>query len=217
MRPAGPHVERLGETAVVLSADGAPSMPVQRKIWNLAAAVRGWSGVEEAVAGMNNLTLFADASRRVAEIESRLKRAWEESPPEWPAGTTVEIPVAYGSTDGPDLAEVARACGCSEQEVAALHFEREYEVYFLGFQPGFAYLGDLDERLRLPRRAHPRASVPAGSVAIAERMTGIYPATSPGGWHVIGRTTMRLFDAERNPPALLMPGDRVRFVHAVDR
>ncbi len=116
--------------------------------------------------------------------------------------------------DGPDLDEVARLTGLSPEEVAARHVQAEYVVGFLGFAPGFAYLLGGDERLRVERRAEPRERVPAGSVALAGPYSGIYPRESPGGWQLIGSTTAVLFDATRDPPALLSPGDRVRFVPA---
>ena len=127
-------------------------------------------------------------------------------------GPLVEIPVRYGGRDGPDLAEVADRTGRSEADVVGLHAGREYRVYLVGFVPGFPYLGVLPEELDLPRRATPRVRVPAGSVAIAGRQTGIYPFASPGGWHLIGRTDTLIWDARRDPPALLAPGARVRFV-----
>lgn len=124
----------------------------------------------------------------------------------------VEVPVVYGGRAGADLPHVAEAAGLGEREAAELHCSVEYTVLFLGFMPGFPYLGPLPERLRIPRMATPRTGVPAGSVAVAEDQTGIYPVASPGGWRIIGRTPLRLFDARQDPPALLRPGDRVRFV-----
>jgi 5-oxoprolinase (ATP-hydrolysing) subunit B len=125
------------------------------------------------------------------------------------------VPVRYGGADGPDLAEVASATGLGEGEVVAAHAAAVYRVAFLGFSPGFPYLTGLPAGLTTARRAAPRRLVPAGSVAIAGTQAGIYPLASPGGWNLIGRTDLALFDAERNPPALLAPGDLVRFV-AVD-
>lgn len=130
-------------------------------------------------------------------------------PNDTPPGRLVEIPVRY---DGPDLAEVAAAASLTTERVIAIHSGREYRVALLGFVPGFAYLGALDQALILPRRSAPRPKVPAGSVAIAGAQTGVYPATTPGGWHLIGRTTTRMFDPTRSPPSLLAVGDRVRFV-----
>lgn len=124
---------------------------------------------------------------------------------------SVEIPVRY---DGSDLDEVARLTALSPEEVATRHMGAEYVVGFLGFAPGFAYLLGGDERLHVERRAEPRKLVLAGSVALAGPYSGIYPRESPGGWQLIGSTTAVLFDAMRDPPALLSPGDRVRFVSA---
>lgn len=128
-----------------------------------------------------------------------------------PTGGSIEIPVRY---DGPDLDEVARLKALSPEEVMARHMGEEYVVGFLGFTPGFAYLLGGDERLHVKRRAEPRERVPAGSVALAGPYSGIYPRESPGGWQLIGSTTAILFDATREPPALLSAGDRVRFVAA---
>jgi len=123
-------------------------------------------------------------------------------------GITVEIPVRY---DGEDLPVVAATLGCSVAEVIQLHSNASYVVEFCGFAPGFAYLGGLDQRLYLPRRASPRTRVPAGAVAIASSYSAVYPRESPGGWHLLGTTTMTLWDATRNQPALLQPGMNVRF------
>jgi KipI family sensor histidine kinase inhibitor len=127
-------------------------------------------------------------------------------------GRSFTVPVLY---DGPDLDAVAQAANIARGDVAKLHANAAYHVYMLGFLPGFAYLGDLPDKLRLPRLNEPRTRVPAGSVAIADEMTAIYPAESPGGWHLIGRTPMRLFDPHAHPPSLFAPGDSVTF-RAVD-
>jgi KipI family sensor histidine kinase inhibitor len=126
-----------------------------------------------------------------------------------------EIPVRFGGDDGPDLAEVAKTTGRSVDDIVATLCSLELRVYLIGFLPGFPYMGDLPEWLRLPRRTTPRTAVPANSVAIAGPQAAVYPWQSPGGWHLLGRTTVQMFDvrnAER--PALLAPGDTVRFVHA---
>ena len=143
------------------------------------------------------------------EVVRRLDAARTVALPE-PA--LVEVPVRYGGEWGPDLAEVAAACGLTPAEVVREHSRAEYVVYFLGFSPGFAYLGGLPPRIAAARRPTPRTRVPAGSVAIGGSQTGVYPLASPGGWQLIGRTPLALFDPRRTPPALLAAGDRVRFV-----
>ena len=124
----------------------------------------------------------------------------------------VDIPTLYGGEYGPDLPFVASNAGMSEQEVVQTHSGTDYLVYAMGFSPGFPYLGGLDSRLNTPRLKSPRTSIPAGSVGIAETQTGVYPVASPGGWQLIGRTPLKLFDAESESPAAIHPGDRVRFV-----
>ncbi|WP_103383539.1 5-oxoprolinase subunit PxpB [Pseudonocardia dioxanivorans] len=126
----------------------------------------------------------------------------------------VEIPVVY---DGPDLDEVASLTGLSPAEVVAAHTGTPWRVAFAGFAPGFAYLVGGDPRLRVPRRAEPRTSVPAGSVGLAGEFSGVYPRSTPGGWQLLGRTDATLWDIRRDPPALLGPGDRVRFVPVQNR
>ena len=121
---------------------------------------------------------------------------------------SIEIPTCY---DGPDLADTAARSAMSAEELVAIHTAPEYRVFFLGFVPGFAYCGPLDTRIVAPRLERPRERVPAGAVAIADGQTAVYPLDSPGGWRLIGRTELALFDPRRDPPALLRPGDRVRF------
>jgi KipI family sensor histidine kinase inhibitor len=129
-----------------------------------------------------------------------------------PEPRTLEIPVAYGGEYGPDLEAVAALAGRSCDDVIAIHSSAEYLVYFLGFSPGFPYLGGMPESIAAPRLETPRRRVPAGSVAIGGRQTGVYPVASPGGWRIIGRTPLRLFDPGADPPVLLRMGDHVRFV-----
>ena len=124
----------------------------------------------------------------------------------------VEIPVCYGGAFGPDLEDAAHRCGLSAAEMIRQHAEPLYRVYFLGFLPGFAYLGGLPPPLAVPRRAAPRLVVPAGAVGIAGEQTGVYPIETPGGWQIIGRTPLKLYDPKREPPSLLALGDRVKFI-----
>ncbi len=127
------------------------------------------------------------------------------------SGQEVELPVVY---DGEDLAEVGRLTGLGERGVVEAHTAREWTVAFCGFAPGFGYLVSEDDRLHVPRRESPRTRVPTGSIGLAGEFTGVYPRESPGGWQLIGRTSARVWDLDRDPPALLVPGARVRFVEA---
>ncbi len=129
----------------------------------------------------------------------------------------IEIPVCYGGQYGEDLAEACRITGLSEQEFIDLHCAGEYRVYMIGFLPGFAYLGGLDERLHLPRKKVPRTQITAGSVGIGGGQTGVYPLASPGGWNLIGRTPLRLFDPDREEPVLLRSGDLIRFIQISEK
>jgi KipI family sensor histidine kinase inhibitor len=126
-------------------------------------------------------------------------------------GELVELPVTY---DGPDLESVAEHCGLPVEEVVRAHREADYVVAFCGFAPGFAYLTGAPEALHVPRLGEPRSKVPAGSVGLAGSFTGVYPRSSPGGWRLVARTDERLWDLDREPPALLAPGTRVRFIDA---
>ena len=177
----------------------------------LAASLRAAPirGVLEAVPGLETVLVElaqpgADPDALIASLEDRVDslRVAPEN------GRAHVIPAVY---DGPDLADVATLAGLTTDEVVALHTSVELRVLFCGFAPGFAYLGDLPANLRVDRLETPRTRTPAGSVAIAGRMSGIYPADLPGGWRVIGRTDVTLFDPRRDPPVTLLPGDRVRF------
>lgn len=186
-----------------------------------AASVRGldaalrerpFSGLVECVPTHRSLLVVLDAERIALADAVLALRERLAHPGRAPEPRHHVVPVVYGGTDGPDLEAVAAALGLTAGAVVDLHAAAEYEVQMLGFAPGFAYLGPLEARLALPRRKTPRERVPAGSVAIASHHTAVYPTASAGGWHLIGRTSLRLFDPERVPPARLAPGDRVRFL-----
>lgn len=207
-----PQLHPLGDRALLCSLPAPATLPQQQRIWALAELASAWEEVSEVVPGMNNLTLIA--KRPVADLDTlaqRIEKTWPKLSGERSAGRTVEIPVVYGGSAGPDLDNVARHTGLSVNEVIARHSGAEYVVYFLGFLPGFAYMGGLDTSLATPRHTTPRVSIPAGSVGIGGEQTGIYPMASPGGWQLIGRTSLQLFDPAQQPPTLLRPGDRVRF------
>jgi 5-oxoprolinase (ATP-hydrolysing) subunit B len=204
-----PNFRRVGAAAIVLECS-EPGVATQRRLWGLGRAARDWRHVREAVVGAGNLTLAFERDAVTYEaLRDALGCAWEEAPGGIVQARTFEIPVRY---EGEDLQAVADACSLRIDEVVALHTAGTYVVAFVGFLPGFAYLDGLDARLHLPRRTQPRTRVPAGAVAIAGLQTGVYPFESPGGWHVIGGTELRMFDPDRDPAALLQPGDDVRFV-----
>ena len=169
-------------------------------------------GIVELVPAYRTVLIVADPGEAEAldDLAARLPHL-ELPPAETVAGETVEIPVRY---DGEDLPEVAGLTGLDAEEVVRRHTAPEYTVAFLGFSPGFPYLVGLDPALEVPRRDTPRTSIPAGSVGLAGNQTGIYPTASPGGWQLIGRTDVTLFDPARDPPALLAPGTRLRFTVA---
>lgn len=143
------------------------------------------------------------------QIESLLEAGVE--PREAPA-RVVPVPVCYGGAHGPDLEEVARARGLAPEQVVEAHVASEHVVFMIGFTPGLPYIGGLDPRLAVPRRATPRTRIPAGTVAIARDQTVIYSLETPGGWNLIGRTPVKLFDPAADPPCRLQAGDRIRFV-----
>ncbi|GAB3627535.1 allophanate hydrolase [Pandoraea terrae] len=202
----------LGEGALLCEAGATATLLTQRRVWHVASVARGWPHVRDTIPGMNNLTVIYDPLAADADtLAAKLREAWQAPPPAGETGRDIEIPVAYGGKHGPDLAEVARHTRLAPKTVVQRHAKAEYIVYFLGFQPGFAYLGGLDPSLATPRRAEPRLSVPAGTVGIGGSQTGIYPMSSPGGWQLIGHTAMTLFDPTQDPPTLLAPGDRIRF------
>ncbi len=207
------------EAVLCLSLDGTPAPPTQRRLLALAAALRGRPGLCEVVPGLHSLTLCLtpqaalDPPAREA-LEAAARQAWTRARPAREALRQRELPVHYGGDDGPDLAEAAAQLGLSPAQLIEAHAAPQYEVACLGFLPGFPYLLGLPAALALPRRASPRLRVPAGSVGIGGAQTGVYPCEAPGGWQLIGRTDVRLFDPAAASPTWLLPGDRLRFVPA---
>jgi KipI family sensor histidine kinase inhibitor len=192
-----------GERALLAELDDPASVPGTRD------AIAALDGVIEAVAGAATVLAVVDPAA-VNDVREALARL-EPTTITRAGRAPVEVLVVY---DGADLADVAADTGMSVDEVVARHSAASYIVRFCGFSPGFAYLDGLDPRLRVARRSEPRTAVPAGSVAIAGEFTGIYPHPSPGGWRLLGRTDASLWDVTRDPPALLAPGTRVRFVRS---
>jgi len=180
-----------------------------------AAAI---SGVRDIVPTYRSVAIYFDPLR--TDTDALLERITHEAESAGPGavvpGEPVRIPVCYGGDLGPDLPQVAAFAKLSEDEVVRLHGTVTYRVFMLGFVPGFAYLGMVDPRIAMPRRATPRVRVPSGSVGIAGVQTGIYPAETPGGWQLIGRTPIRPFDPSRADPFLMKAGDAVQF-YAIDR
>ena len=167
----------------------------------------------EVVPGIDTVLVRFDAAHEdAAAAEAAIQAVLERgAAPLAATADLVEIPVVDGGEHGPDLEARSAATGLSADEIVALHTSRDYPVDMVGFTPGFAFVGGLDDRLRVPRRKEPRQRVPAGSVGIADGRTGLYAMASPGGWTLIGRTPMRLFDAQAAEPFVLRPGMRVRF------
>jgi KipI family sensor histidine kinase inhibitor len=195
----------VGDRAVLLELPDLEAVHSYSAAARAAQRVGTLAGASEVVPGYRTLLVSgADPAALAAAL-----RGLEPQPPEEVAGRTVEIPVVY---DGEDLAEVARLAGMREAEVIERHTSADYLIAFLGFTPGFPYLVGLDPALHVARRASPRTTVPAGAVGLAGGQTGIYPRPSPGGWQLLGHTDAVLFDPERDPPALLAPGGRLRFV-----
>lgn len=168
-------------------------------------------GVVDMIPAATTLMLRLDPTRTDAEQVGKAVRAAEPVRGSRVEAGRVEVPVTY---DGEDLAEVARLTGLGERGVVEAHTAQEWTVAFCGFAPGFGYLVGTDDRLHVPRRSNPRTKVPARSVALAGEFTSVYPRESPGGWQLIGRTSVEPWDLTREPPALLVPGARVRFVEA---
>lgn len=207
----------LGENAVVLELQPPVTLDSQQKIWALAAHLSQQPEVQEVIPGMNNLTLLLQgADNSGVEMIHKLQELWQASEAMSFESRLIEIPVHYGGEMGPDLDFVAEHAEMTPKQVVECHSGVEYVVYFLGFQPGFSYLGGMPERLATPRRAEPRLVVPQGSVAIGGSQTGIYPLQTPGGWQIIGRTSTKLFDPAQNSPTLLRPGDKIRFIPAAE-
>lgn len=209
-----PVVLPLGDAAFLLRLGTHADRATAQTAAALADAItrETISGVTEVVAAGASVAVYCDPlAPDAARIEQHLRviAAHVDEVPPLDDGQLHEIAVRY---DGADLDDVAARTGLTRAEVIARHSEREYAVLAIGFAPGFAYLGELDPALVLPRRDSPRARVPAGAVAIAGAQTGIYPRVSPGGWHLLGTTDAVLFDAARESPALFRAGDRVRFV-----
>jgi len=206
----------FGDNALLIEFGDVISSEVNQKVIALNEAIlkAEIQEVEELIPTYRSLlvhynplkTTYEQLVFRIKDIEKTLKELRVEL-----EGRKVIIPVVYGEEYGPDLSNVAHYHGLTEEQVIKQHSEREYRVYMLGFVAGFPYLGEVPDEIATPRLAKPRLKVPAGSVGIAEKQTGIYPCETPGGWRIIGRTPLKLFNPLRQPPALLKPRDIVKF------
>jgi 5-oxoprolinase (ATP-hydrolysing) subunit B len=207
-----PVFSLLGTSAALFEAPGETTLAAQQRIWSLAREAETWPEVREAVPGMNNLMLVYERPPRTpADMETRLQAAWQAAPPLTLEGRVVELPVVYGGEAGPHMADVVAHTRLSVDEIVELHSAPLYPVYALGSHPGYCYLGGMDPRIATPRRKVPVLSIPGGAVSIGGAQTGVSASAGPSGWNTIGCTRMRFFDPERAVPALLQPGDSIRF------
>ena len=216
------RVEAASDSALFISFADSISLETHRRVVALFHAVEGlrdrYPGIRNLHPAYSSLLIDFDPLQLTHEqLESLVAPLIVESvPANLRRSGLIEIPVCYDREFAPDLATVAQHSSLTEEQVIATHAEGDYFVYFLGFSPGFAYLGGLASQLHVPRLVAPRKQVSAGSVGIGGSQTGIYPNASPGGWQLIGRTPLRMFDAATSPPSLLQPGDGVRF-RRIDR
>lgn len=211
-----PQIKITGDTSVAIVFGDEISEQINTKIRAFDTALNDEQidGVYETVPTYCTLTIhYAPEVIRFQELKAKLEtmlavahKAQKMNP------VIIEIPVLYGGEYGPDLAYVAQYNHMTPEEVIRIHSEAEYLIYMLGFTPGFSYMGGMDERIATPRLKSPRVLIPAGSVGIAGKQTGIYPIDSPGGWQLIGRTPVHLYDAERDTPILLDAGLHVKFI-----
>ena len=210
-----PRYRLMGDRSVLVELGDEISPLVNQKVRGLLVGLdhQKMDGILELVPGYRSLlVVFNPLEIELESLKGKIENAVGQldssrlAPPR-----TIEIPVAYGDEYGPDLEWVAEFQKMTGEEVVQLHTEPLYRVYMIGFMPGFPYLGEVPDALVTPRRETPRTHVPQGSVAIAQKQTGIYPVESPGGWQIIGRTPIRLFDPEKKKPSLLQMGDQVKF------
>lgn len=206
----------VGDSAVFVEFPAEISPEINRKVHLLASAIekKKIEGVVEVVPTYRSLCIYYHPVKieleRLLEKVNEIKSSLEEI--QTPPPKVVEIPVVYGGEYGPDLDSVAKYNHLSSKEVIKIHSGTKYLVYMFGFSPGFPYLGGMDERIATPRLKTPRVKVPAGSVALAGTQTGIYSIEFSGGWRLIGRTPVKLFDPAKHPPVPFLPGDYIKFV-----
>jgi inhibitor of KinA len=209
------QIKPAGDSAVLLQLPQQINLSTHQKVSHLASALDQAviPGLLELVPAYCTVMVHYDPARQTyAGITTEIRKFLGTDLPSADSHQRiVEIPVVYGGEYGPDLADVAKLNGLAPEEVVQIHSQGKYSVYLMGFTPGFPYLGGLDPRIATPRLSSPRTQVPAGAVGIAGDQTGVYSIASPGGWRIIGRTPLRLFDLSRQEPFLLQPGDEVHF------
>ncbi len=205
-----------GDKAFVIEMGTGISPEINRAVHNLFLSIERQAilGVLDMVPTYRSLLINYDPlTLSPDELEGWIRELTQDlDETATGASRVVELPTVYGDDHGPDLGHVAGHNGLTEEEVIALHSGTDYLVYMMGFTPGFTYLGGMSEKIATPRLQTPRTAIPAGSVGIAERQTGVYPIESPGGWQLIGRTPVQLFDPSKQPPVIAEPGDYIRFV-----
>ena len=206
-------IRPASDRSVLVAFGGEIDAAVNAHVVRLTHSLEGVRGIVNLHPAYASLLIDFDPRRHTHEqIEALVRQRIEHPAREEAPARLVEIPVRFGGECGPDLGDVAAHAGCSTDRVVELFAAAEYRVYFVGFSTCFPYLGGLPADLSTPRLAAPRKHVPEGSVAIGGSQAGVYPLASPGGWRLIGRTSLRLFDPASEPPPLLRMGDRVRFV-----
>lgn len=210
-------ISPVGDTAILISFGDVISPTINYKIRRMIEMIEDMKdpAIQEIIPAYTSLLIQYDAlESSYKELKARLEPlvSIPVEISEEDCVTVIEIPTLYGGEYGPDLPVVAAHNHMSEDEVVSIHSGRDYLVYMLGFIPGFAYLGGMDSRIATPRLQTPRQSIPAGSVGIAGEQTGIYPSQSPGGWQIIGRTPITMYDLQREVPSLLSAGQYVRYV-----
>lgn len=210
-----PKFRIMGDRAVLVELGDDISPQINQKVRGLYIGTKGHriKGIKDLVPSYRSLMVVYDPLIiSLNSLESQMNEIWNAlDDARLPDPRTVEIPVVYGDKYGPDLEWIADYHKMTPQDVIRLHTQPTYQVYMIGFMPGYPYMGEVPDELVTPRRKTPRTHVPRGSVGIAQKQTGIYPVASPGGWQIIGRTPVRLFDPQGKPPSFLEMGDRVKF------
>ncbi|NKK55452.1 5-oxoprolinase subunit PxpB [Rhizobium leguminosarum bv. viciae] len=209
------RVSSIGARSFLLEAPGDFDLVAQRRIWALSQSVKGWPELAENIPGMTNLlVIFKETPEDPAAVVARLLEAWENARSIDLNGKTIEIPVDYGGEYATDLPALCDLSGLSDREVVRIHHEATYRVFALGSAPGFGYLHGLDPRIYMPRKTVPSLKMPKGCVTIGGMQTGVAMLTGPNGWNSIGFATLEMFDPASSSPAMMAPGDTVRFLPA---